>query len=324
MKNRDAVSALSGMGRIKSEKNGKAPFFVFNREGQWQLYAADDMRSFDFSLPLLSGEEPGAFPLPVRPGKHYFYAVRHGGQTAFFGEELLPISGCHNFRDLGGIPTTDGRITAWGALFRSDDLSSLTIEDQAYLASIPIKTVVDFRTEGGVNRAPNVFPPTVKHYVRLPLSPGNLDPRDLGEPEQGLAWEEYMQMLNRDLVTNPDHIKAFRLFFAQVQQQERLPLVFHCAAGKDRTGLATAYVLFSLGVSKEEVLKNYMASAYYLQGKYDRQIAQDPSREAIFTVKPGYLLAAIEAMERRSGSVEKYLVRELGVDLQKMRELFLQ
>lgn len=319
-----ALLALSGQVRIKSEKNGKAPFFVFRGEGPWHLYVAADMSSFDFSKPVLSGEEAGAFPVPVKAGQHYFYAVQNGGHIVYFAEELLPVSGGYNFRDLGGIPTTDGRITAWGKLFRSDDLSDMTREDLAYLESIPLHTVVDFRTEEGAKRAPDVFPATVKRYVRLPLSPGNIDPRDPEIAEQELVWEEYMQELNRDLVQNPENIKVYRHFMARVQEEERLPLLFHCAAGKDRTGLATAYILFALGVSKEEVLKNYMASAFYLQGKYDRQIASDPSRQALFTVKPEYLTAAIDAMEKKSGSVEKYLTRVLGVDLKKMRSLFLQ
>lgn len=324
MDEKAALVALNSVARIKSEKNGKAPFFVFKGEGSWHLYAAENMKSFDFSSPVLSGDEAGAFPIPVTPGKHYFYALRNNGQTLFFAESLLPLSGGYNFRDLGGIPTADGRLTAWGKLVRADDLSRLSPEDQQYLESFPLRTVVDFRTEEGSKRAPDVFPATVKHYVRLPLTPGSLDPRNPETPEQELVWEEFMQNLNRDLVENPDNIKVFRLFMAQLQQEERLPLLYHCSAGKDRTGLASAYVLFSLGVSKEQVLENYMASAFHLQGKYDRQMASDPAREAIFTVKPEYLQAAIDAMEKKSGSVEKYLTRVLGVDLKKMRDLYLQ
>ena len=324
MDEKAALMALNNLVQIKSEKNGKAPFFVFNGEGPWALYVSENMESFDFDAPVLSGTEGGAFPVPVKAGNHYFYAVRHNGQTLFFAESLLPISGGYNFRDLGGIPTADGRLTVWGKLVRADDLSSLTPEDEQYLASLPLHTVVDFRTEEGARRSPDIFPSTVKHYVRLPLTPGNLDPRSPELPDQEMNWEEFMQNLNRDLVNNPDNIKVFRLFMAQVQQQERLPLLYHCSAGKDRTGLATAYILFSLGVSKEEVLKNYMASAYHLQGKYERQIASNPSREAVFTVKSEYLLSAIEAMEEKSGSIEKYLTRVLGVDLNRMREIFLQ
>ena len=324
MEQNAALLTLNNLVRIKSEKNGKAPFFVFKGEGPWHLYAAEDMDNFDFSSPTLSGEEAGAFPIPVKPGRHYFYAVQNGGHILYFAEDHLPVTGGFNFRDLGGIPTTDGRITVWGRLFRADSLCQMTEDDLAYLESIPLKTVVDFRTDDGVKRSPNIFPTTVKHYVRLPLSPGNIDPRNPEIAEQELVWEEYMQELNKDLVNNPENIRVFRQFIARVQEEGRLPLLYHCAAGKDRTGLATAYILFSLGVSKEEVFKNYMASAFYLQGKYDRQIASAPSREALFTVKPEYLAAAVDAMEKKSGSVEKYLTRVLGVDLQKMRSLFLQ
>lgn len=324
MNEQNSLLTLNSLVRIKSEKNGKAPFFVFKGEGPWQLFVSDETGAFDFSAPALMGEGPGAFPIPIRVGKHHFYAVQNGESQLIFCEDRLPIAGGYNFRDLGGIPTKDGKLTAWGKLFRADDLSTLAEEDLAYLESIPLHTVVDFRTLEAAKRSPDKLPSTVKQYVQLPLVPGNLDPREAIEPGQEPVWEEFMQHMSVDLVVSPENIAVYRSLFAHLQNAESQPLLFHCAAGKDRTGIAAAYILFSLGVEKEEVLKNYMASAFYLQGKYDGLIAKNPSRAALFTVKREYLLAAIDAMEKKSGSVDKYLVKVLGVDLKRMRELYLQ
>lgn len=86
----------------------------------------------------------------------------------------LPLDGCYNFRDLGGINTIDGRSIIWGKVFRSDDLCNLTPKDQEYLRNIPLISIVDFRSLDEVKVAPDIIPASVKEYYGLCLSSGNL------------------------------------------------------------------------------------------------------------------------------------------------------
>jgi protein tyrosine/serine phosphatase len=88
--------------------------------------------------------------------------------------------------------------------------------------------------------------------------------------------------------------------------------------------MAAAFTLFSLGVDRETILRDYMESNICLAGKYDYAIAKNPERAAIFFADPGYLLAAVAAMEGSSGSVDRYLAAVLGVNLKAMRDRFLQ
>jgi protein-tyrosine phosphatase len=100
-------------------------------------------------------------------------------------------------------------------------------------------------------------------------------------------------------------------------EDQAAPLLFHCSAGKDRTGFAAALILFSLGVSPEAVLGDYLASRLCLKGKY-------PSSTGIFSVKAGYLQAALKEIVRSHGSLDSYLKNALDVDQQRMRSLYLE
>jgi protein-tyrosine phosphatase len=133
-----------------------------------------------------------------------------------------------------------------------------------------------------------------------------------------------MKYMNRLLVSDPACVRAFRIFFAIVQNNLSAPLIFHCSAGKDRTGMAAALVLYSLGVDEQTIMEDYLSSKIYLSDKYDAFIAKYPRAESIFTVKKMFLQAGINQIKRDHGSVMDYLTKVLKVDIVKMRRLYLQ
>lgn len=320
---RSLTAGLSGQSRIDADRGSKKRILISEEDGPWEIFISKHPERFVFTDPVLSGNGRGSFVIPVEEGQRWYFALRGQSGTKILAEELLPLSGGYNFRDLGGLPAADGRRTAWGKLFRADGLGSLTDEDLAYLASIPIVTVVDFRTEREALKAPDRLPASVKHALHYPMQPGNL--QQLASGMEGAdAWDAFMQEMNRSLVLDEANIAVYRKFFSYLQKEDFLPLLFHCSAGKDRTGLASVYILLALGVDQKIVMRNYMDSMVYLAGKYDAYIRKDPDKAPLFSVKPQYLQAAIGAMEEKSGSVEDYLVEVLNIDLQKMRQLFLQ
>ncbi len=219
--------------------------------------------------------------------------------------------------------TACGRKVVPGRLFRADDLHTLCESDLEFLAAIPITTVIDFRSETEVARHPDRLPASVRKHLLFPIVPGRLEPWNPDEGLRAKGGQGFMTDIYRSLVLDEHCIDVYRKFFHHVQSEDSLPVLFHCSAGKDRTGMAAAYILLSLGVDWESIMRDYMESNICLAGKYDQIIARRPERASIFFADPCYLSAAVEAMEEQCGSVERYLGTVLGVDLEAMRARFL-
>lgn len=238
-------------------------------------------------------------------------------------ERRLPLLRGRNFRDLGGMPAAGGRRVVSGRLFRADDLHALCQEDLDFLAAIPIVTVFDFRSASEAARHPDKLPASVKDHVFLPIVPGRLEPWNPDEGLRAKGGHGFMVDIYRSLVLDEPCIVMYREFFQYVQNGECPPLLFHCSAGKDRTGMAAACILLSLGVEWEHIVRDYMDSNICLAGKYDQIIARNMERAPIFFADPGYLAAALAAMEEKSGSADEYLRSVLGINVERMRGLFL-
>ncbi len=232
-------------------------------------------------------------------------------------ERVLPLTGAWNTRDLGGFAAAAGKRVAWGRLFRSDGLDGLTRADKACLATVPIKTVVDFRSEEEQTSHPDRLPETVERYLRYPIVPGSLTAAGGAGVSSSRQARTLMESLYVLLVTEEVCLSQYRRFFAVLQEGSGLPLLFHCSAGKDRTGLAAALILHALGVDGRDIMRDYLASATCLAGKY-------PSNEGVFSVAPEYLRAAEKAVVQEYGSVTAFLEQALDVDVERMRALFLE
>lgn len=296
------------------------------QEGRWALFAGKKLADIDFSFPVITGDGSGTVPLPLAASGWACFALVFESRPdapVYLAERRLPMAGGFNFRDLGGFSGAAGKRVAWGAFFRTDGLSSLTDEDLAYLASIPITTLVDFRTAEEGGRSPDRVPPSVKNVLSLPIAPGYMNP----EAEKGLEDYEspdaFMLHMYEDLVLDKGITAAYRKFFASVQRADEVPILFHCSAGKDRTGIAAALILSSLGVDREAILADYESSNGYLEEKYALAIEQKPYLRGLLTVKRLFLESAFDLAEREYGSIENYLETGLSVDIDVMRRRFL-
>jgi protein-tyrosine phosphatase len=304
---------------IARDATTKTATLTVAMEGPWQAFAGKDMRSVDFSAPVAAGAETGSFPLP---GSSWtIFAVRQNGKEHFLAERQLPMKNGYNFRDLGGIPGHSGKLTVWGKLFRTDDLQNLTQEDAAYLATIPLTTIVDFRTHHERDKRPDTVLCSVKNALHYPIMPGNLNPHK-NFPEDFGDIDEFMLAIYREFVRDQAITSAYRTFFRHVQENADLPLLFHCSAGKDRTGFAAAMLLFALGVDREIIFSDYEASNAYLGDKYAPIIAANPEHGGLFTVKRAYLEESLRVINEEHGNVETYLSSMLAVDIALMRERF--
>jgi protein-tyrosine phosphatase len=174
----------------------------------------------------------------------------------------LALHGTYNVRDVGGYPTDDGRHTRWHTLFRADSLHRLSAEAQADLLAHGIRTIVDLRHAGEMVEAPNVFAASDRViYVHTPLledpasavASADRAPRPLGE-----TYRVALETRGAVFVT------ILRRFV----EEDGLPAVVHCTAGKDRTGLVIALALGAVGVDDETIAEDYALSAEYLVGTY--------------------------------------------------------
>ena len=311
---------------ISRDPLAKTATLTVAREGRWTLFSGGTAAAVDFSRPVMTGDGPGMVALPRTADGWACFALQFDGEPGspmYLAERHLPMAGGVNFRDLGGFPGAEGKRVAWGTFFRTDGLSTLTDGDLAYLDSIPITTLVDFRTAEEDGRFPDRIPPGAKNVLRLPIAPGYMNP----EAEKGLEDYEspdaFMLHMYEDLALDRDITATYRTFFASVQNGGDIPILFHCSAGKDRTGIAAALILFALGVDKETILADYESSNGYLREKYAPVIEQKPYLKGLLTVKRLYLESAFALIGREYGSIDAYLETELAVDIAAMRRRFL-
>jgi protein-tyrosine phosphatase len=255
--------------------------------------------------------------LKLEDKKEKFFAAPRG----------IKLKGAANFRDLGGYKTTDGKQVKWGKIFRSADISKLTDDDLKVLQSLNIKMVCDLRGEQEVASAPDRLPEGTE---RILLSAGS---------ENVGGASSYMKFMKNPVAadsfmtafyTRTDHLaKKYKPMFDQLLA---LPndqaLMFHCTAGKDRTGVGAALILYVLGVDKKTIFQDYELTNEFRKESNEQYIKMlvaqglpEPSARSMMAAKPEYLKAAFDAIAKNFGSVDTFLEKEIALDATKRKEL---
>lgn len=239
-------------------------------------------------------------------------------------ERNLPLEGGFNFRDLGEIINTKNQVIRKGLLIRSDDLANLTDNDLEILNDYPIRTIIDLRTTYERLKNPDHIPNSCNHEVHLDISSGHFE-NLVKQFKQGISNpKEFMCNIYEDFVLDKTCQTQYKKFFDIIQHKNRTPILFHCTAGKDRTGFATAMILAALKVDFETILDDYMDSNFYLEQKYAHILKINPDYKYLIEVYPEYLEKSFEVIKRNFGTIENYLTDILGIDLQLMEELYLE
>lgn len=228
-------------------------------------------------------------------------------------DRVWPLQGTSNFRDLGGYPGHGGRPLRWRALFRSDHLGGLSADDRARLQALGLGRAFDFRGVHeraaaayelpGVTQHSLAIEPTVTQRMDAMAAAGRtLD----AETVAGLMRELYRSLVN-------DQAHRFAELFAHVLEADA-PLVFHCTAGKDRTGVAAALILLALGVSRDVVRQDYLLTNEVFRHPPVPHSDTPPEALAVlWRVREDFLDAALQAIEQDHGGIESYLARRIGL-----------
>ncbi|HUR78780.1 MAG TPA: tyrosine-protein phosphatase [Acidimicrobiales bacterium] len=236
---------------------------------------------------------------------------------------IIPLEGVRNFRDLGGYPTADGLITAWDQVYRADSVSFLTQAGWQELAKLNIKRVYDLRRDNERKNWPTIEHGLEHEVVHLPIGP---EAAEMTVVEWFLQrgadanWDEsyVAETYRENLTTWPD---VFARLLSELASPEHRPAVFHCTAGKDRTGLAAALLLEVLGVDRAHILDDYELTNVTRSEQRIAELATDFEAAGIdVNVLRPYLSApraalddTLEWLAREYGGAEGYL-SHAGVD----------
>ncbi|MFD1711913.1 tyrosine-protein phosphatase [Ottowia sp. GY511] len=236
-------------------------------------------------------------------------------------DRALPLTGASNFRDLGGYLGADGRSVRWRKLFRSDHLGALTADDARTLGGLGVGRAFDFR--GTTERAAVPYDLNGVSQYSLPIEPTVVQRmKELVEAGQVVSPQqtvELMQQTYRAFVH--DNAARFATLFEHLLESDA-PLVFHCTAGKDRTGFAAALILMALGVPRDVVMQDYLlTNEHYRMPELDESRAPREVLYVLWRVQEDFLDAALDAVEQDYGGMPAYLARELHVGDAERRRL---
>jgi protein-tyrosine phosphatase len=247
-----------------------------------------------------------------------------------FREPYQPLlaGGC-NVRDLGGHETIDGREVRKGVIYRSGVLSYLTPSDHCCLARSQIRTIVDLRRPDEIDEEPTSW--------QGPARIATFEPDEaVAASQRSAAWLDAKSVEDVRIIMRTTYgsmhewlAAPLRAIFQAIADGE-LALLFHCAAGKDRTGFCAAMILGLVGVSRDTLLQEYAytdraidlaafarqhrAARLGLADARDPLDAMDPeARAALIRADPEYLAAAIDSVLDRYGSIEGYVRQGLGL-----------
>lgn len=226
---------------------------------------------------------------------------------------MVVLEGARNCRDLGGYPTAGGRHVRTGALYRSDRLSTLTPDDLEELGGRGIRTVVDFRAGPEVERDRSRLWPDVTSHISLPV--GDTVDGDISMVDQ--IFEGRLRSVSEDDMTElylkmiGTYGERFAQLVAIAADIDHLPMLFHCTAGKDRSGIASALLLEALGVDRETVLDDYCLSNELRSHQRIEELTPEFAKlgiaiddvRAILSAPRGVMAAVLAELDSRFGSL---------------------
>jgi protein-tyrosine phosphatase len=212
----------------------------------------------------------------------------------------LPLKGTANTRDLGGYPTKDGHVTKWQVFVRSDDLYELTESDKHLLKDYGLSTIIDLRSAPELQTRPNPYandPLVDYHNVSLFE---NASPQVLSKAPADLLKSMYIEMLE----LHQDQVKAI---FETIASAKEGMILFHCAAGKDRTGVIAMLLMGLVKVPNRDIVSNYEVSFTNLRRNTYFKQHENPNSQLLFSTNTN-MEDTIRFVRDQYGSIENYLL----------------
>lgn len=303
-----------------------------------QIYVADTPHSVMSESPLLEvgdGQEVDVDLWSTAVQPTFQLKLQGGaadGQQIVVAERAVALQRGVNFRDMGGYLTQNGQHVRWGRIYRAGFLAKLTAADIEILAALNLQTVCDFRSEYETKQMPDRLPtnpsPT---YVPLPAS------SVISRWRQFLAVVHYRNRLGHLLLRGytdvmlAENAALLGDVLSRIADAKNLPLLVHCTAGKDRTGVLVALLLALLGVDDETIIADYSLSNAYFE-HYAPILSKDIQRltsigftqaqiRPILLADPAIMQSMLNYMRKQYGTVESYVRQQCGLDNDIIRQI---
>ena len=256
--------------------------------------------------------------------------------------KIYELSKQKNIRDIGGLIGADGKSIKYGRLFRGGALTNLTEEDIKIVDAFHLSDIVDFRSKDEFIYRPDYLFNNVT-YHNLTTFEHEHKKEDIKHDDGNLLWFmnqgdtgfEHLMRTYRELVDTTEGQLAYRNLFKIIMSESNPVVYFHCSQGKDRVGIAAYLIESALGVSIDQIKEDYLLSNIAMEKRRDilidgvknRPFYNEQYRKdllEVFSAKIEYLNEAIEIINTKYGGVISYLKNILNVDIEKLRQMYLE
>ena len=248
-----------------------------------------------------------------------------------------------NIRELGGLITKDGHHIKYGKLYRGGSLIRLTEEDVDIVKDFHLTDIIDFRSPSEFVSLPDYpFENVRMHNIPVLAQSTEEEAKRLVSSADGnLLWFledqtsgfEHLRKVYKEFVTTKEGVYAFSKFFEIISEQNTVTY-FHCSQGKDRTGFAAYLLEIALGVSEQDAMEDYLLSNIAMEKRAEallRSVEYKPfyneeykkNLTDVFSTKVEYMQSAIDAMNKLYGSTIGFITNGLGVDINRLKKLYL-
>ncbi len=274
---------------------------------------------------------------PKRDRRIYFCVQSDNFSPQWAASTHVEIDSIPNFRDMGGYETQNGKTVKWGQFFRSGTLTPLEGDEKEVLESLNLKHILDYRSEGERNQSPDNLPSTAQYYpvpamkessniAKLAATDfktimGAIKTKEDGQKAIDLFLDLYSQL--------PFENPAYQTLFEAMDDVEENPILQHCSAGKDRTGVGCALVLLALGVDEETVMEDYLLSnvfrnTFFEIHKMEKLVGASFSEEALHVatflsqVSKELLSASFIKIKEHYTTFDHFFLKEYGISQEKL------
>lgn len=271
------------------------------------------------------GDSDGRHELDDAGTERRYFMLRdpRSGKTVRVAERLLPLATGSNFRDLGGYPAANGKHVRWGKIYRSGATPKLDAADAARVQSLGLTSMIDLRSSEERQMAPTKL--TGIRYSAIDYSLISMMPKDMASMRNGGALYRGMPVFL---------VPQLKMVFDDLLGRKG-PVMYHCTAGQDRTGITTALILHALGVPRATILEDYHLTTQVRQPANEMvpitpALAESNPVAKMFAgyqkggqaTKPeplrdpdgrAFLDSAFDEIEKRYGSVDAFLEKEVGM-----------
>lgn len=308
------------------------PTVVKDRKG----YIAHFDRGDQVLLGDLAVDFHSKMPVRLPDTQRKVYTVVRQGDTLQVANRLVDFKKVINFRDIGGLKTKDGKIIKWGKIYRSGHLNKLKKSEFIKFENLGLSTVIDLRTDKEIGKKPDHIPSRMKYFnyqayddsedmfskTRKDVIKGRVSP----EVSNELVKEFYGLYATHD-------VEKVRTILNTILDNDKSTL-FHCSAGKDRTGMVGAILLSILNVDREVIINEYLLSNNYRENdvakrmklaKFGKLFFHNINYEVIENfswIKPEFIQAMFDEIDKQYGSMDNYIEKGLKIS-KEQREAYI-